>query len=168
MFTRISITEFRFFLKVSVEKHVDVCKYCKSNLVFLWKFFLLLSDLHFSWHFIPYAASAAKTLSQEDTELMMQKSLTGAESLLHWPLNGQATVAQPWYPCNSSYTVTFHTSAVKPYGLSGNAGFSFHWINSSICFVLQGAHIFIYSQWDVYRGKRMPRHCHSARDRART
>lgn len=40
---------------------------------------------------------------------------------------------KPPYPCGSINAVIFHTSAVKPYGLSGNTGFSFHWINSSIC-----------------------------------
>lgn len=43
------------------------------------------------------------------------------------------TSTQPSYPCGSTNAVIFHTSAVEPYGLSGIAGFSFHWINSSIC-----------------------------------
>lgn len=50
---------------------------------------------------------------------MLQVCYTG-----HW-MDRLSYVAQPWYPCNSSYTVTFHTSAVKPYGLSGNAAFHF-------------------------------------------
>lgn len=37
-----------------------------------------------------------------------------------------------------------------------------------VAFVLLYAHIFIYSQWNVYCCKRMPRHCHSAGDGART
>lgn len=35
-------------------------------------------------------------------------------------------------------------------------------------FVLHCAHIVFYSQWSVYCGKQMPRHCHSAEDQART
>lgn len=39
----------------------------------------------------------------------------------------------PPYPCGSTNAVIFSTSAPRPYGLSSTAGFSIHWINSSIC-----------------------------------
>lgn len=80
----------------SLRQSMDVRKCCERKLDFLWKFFLLLSDLCLSWHLLcPYAEKTAKTLRQGDAELMMQETLAGATSLPQWTLHGQIVTCRP-------------------------------------------------------------------------
>lgn len=111
-----------------------------------------------------------KTVCQGDAELMMQESLAEATGLERRALNGQIVTCRPSDRIHAAQQ-TLPYFIPQPRSLMAYLAVqAFHFIEliPPFAFVLQCARIFIYSQWNVYRGKRMPRHCHSAGDRAHT